>query len=322
MLKEKPFPFPLDKQLRVICDTDADNEADDQYCIAHMLMTPRFDVKGIISEHYGGVNNAGTERKSFEEIEKVLGLMGLTGEVRVLHGADAGLEDENIPVESEGAHFIIEEAMKDDPRPLFVCCTGAITNAASALLMEPGIAGKITLIWIGGDAYPRGGGEYNLLGDIHGASAVFQSDVELWQVSKPVYITMKAGFFELLNHVYPCGGLGRYLVENTMRVAEEHARLMEDTSTVLGGRYLTMSRGAAATSFAGELWCLGDSPVVGLMLNHTLGHFHMEDAPCRVKKDGEYDFSGTSSRQIRVYDDIDSRFVISDFFEKIKYYFG
>ena len=48
----------------------------------------------------------------------------------------------------------------------------------------------------------------------------------------------------------------------------------------------------------------------------------MEDAPCRVKKDGEYDFSGTSSRQIRVYDDIDSRFVISDFFEKIKYYFG
>ena len=60
MLKEKPFPFPLDKQLRVICDTDADNEADDQYCIAHMLMTPRFDVRRIISEQYGGVNNAGT----------------------------------------------------------------------------------------------------------------------------------------------------------------------------------------------------------------------------------------------------------------------
>lgn len=322
MLRERPFPFPLDKQLRVICDTDANNEADDQYCIAHMLMTPRFDVKAFTAEHYGCIKNRGTEQKSYEEIQKVIKLMGAVGEVSVLHGADAGLADEYTPIESEGASFIIEEAMKEDSRPLFVCCTSAITNVASALLMEPRIADKITVIWIGGDAYPQGGKEYNLLGDIYGASAVFRSDVELWQVPKPVYITMKAGYFELLNHVYPCGKLGRYLVENTMRVAEEHAQMMEDTSTLLGSRYLTMSRGAAATSFAGELWCLGDSPVVGLMLNHTLGHFHMENAPCRVKEDGTYDFSGTSRRQIRVYDDIDSRFIITDFFEKIKYYFG
>ncbi|MCI9297333.1 MAG: nucleoside hydrolase [Lachnospiraceae bacterium] len=322
MLKERPFPFPLDKQLRVICDTDANNEADDQYCIAHMLMTPRFDVKAFIAEHYGPVKNAGTEQKSYEEIKRVLNLMGLANEVPVLHGADAGLEDERTPIESEGAQFIIEEAMKDDPRPLFVCGTGAITNIASALLLEPLIADKITVIWIGGDAYPQGGKEYNLLGDIHGASAVFRSNVELWQVPKPVYITMKASFFELMNHVYPCGELGKYLVKNTMRVAEEHARLMEDTSTLLGSRYLTMSRGAAATSFAGELWCLGDSPVVGLMLNHTLGHFHMEDAPCRVREDCTYDRSGISRRSLRVYDDIDSRFIMADFFEKIKYYFG
>ena len=55
MLKEKPFPFPLDKQLRVICDTDADNEADDQYCIAHMLMTPRLRMKILLLRAKGHI---------------------------------------------------------------------------------------------------------------------------------------------------------------------------------------------------------------------------------------------------------------------------
>jgi hypothetical protein len=321
MLKERPFTFPLDKQLRVICDTDAYNEADDQYCIAHMLMTPRFDVKALIAAQFGTEKYPDTELESYKEIQHIVHLMNLDGEVNILHGAPTCLADEKTPIESEGARFIVEEAMKDDPRPLFVCCTAASTNVACAYLMEPEIAKKITVIWIGGDSYPKGGFEYNLHNDKKAASVLLGSDIELWQVPKSVYITMKVSFFELMNQVYPCGELGKYLVENTMRVAEWEARMMENPSTPLGSRYLTMSRAAAATSFAGELWCLGDSPVVGLMLNHTLGHFHMEDAPCGVNEDYTYDYSRPGKRQIRVYDDIDGRFIVNDFFEKIKYYF-
>ena len=322
MLRKRPFSFPLDKQLRVICDTDANNEADDQYCIAHMLMTPRFDVKALVAEHYGTDKSPCSEQESYEEIHHIVNLMELNQETLILHGAPSKLPDISTPVTSEGARFIIEEAMKDDSRPLFVCCIGAITNVASALLLEPRIADRITVIWIGGDTYPNGGFEYNLHNDIHAASVVFRSKAELWQVPKPVYITMKVSFFELLNHVYPCGAPGKYLVEHTMHVAREHARMMEDTSTPLGSRFLTMSRAAAATSFAGELWCLGDSPAVGLMLNHTVGHFHMTDAPCGVNEDCTYNYSETSSRRIRVYDDIDNHFILSDFFEKLCYYFG
>ena len=108
------------------------------------------------------------------------------------------------------------------------------------VLLEPRIADRITVIWIGGDTYPNGGFEYNLHNDIHAASVVFRSKAELWQVPKPVYITMKVSFFELLNHVYPCGAPGKYLVEHTMHVAREHARMMEDTSTPLGSRFLQM----------------------------------------------------------------------------------
>ena len=39
MLKERPLAFPQDKTLRVILDTDCYNECDDQFCVAHALMT-------------------------------------------------------------------------------------------------------------------------------------------------------------------------------------------------------------------------------------------------------------------------------------------
>ena len=47
MLKKRPFEFPGEKAIRVICDTDAYNECDDQFCVAHLWMTPRFDVKAM-----------------------------------------------------------------------------------------------------------------------------------------------------------------------------------------------------------------------------------------------------------------------------------
>ena len=52
---------------------------------------------------------------------------------------------------------------------------GAITDLASAILMEPRICERMTCIWIGGDVYPDGGQEFNLMQDINGANVVFSS---------------------------------------------------------------------------------------------------------------------------------------------------
>jgi len=93
--------------------------------------------------------------------------MKIEDEVRILHGAPTALPDENTPIDSEGARFIIEEAMKDDPRPLFVCNLGAVTNLASAYLMKPEIVERITVIWIGGAPYPTGGFEFNQNNDYY-----------------------------------------------------------------------------------------------------------------------------------------------------------
>ena len=117
MLKKRPFEFPGEKAIRVICDTDAYNECDDQFCVAHLWMTPRFDVKAMIAAQYGHVMNVqGTEQKSYDELVNLATLMDIRDEVNILHGGVTALPDENTPVDSEGARFIIEEAMKDDPR--------------------------------------------------------------------------------------------------------------------------------------------------------------------------------------------------------------
>ena len=62
MLRKRPLTFPTDKSIRVIADTDCSCECDDQFCIAHMLMTPRFDMCGIIAEHYAEPDS---EQKSY-----------------------------------------------------------------------------------------------------------------------------------------------------------------------------------------------------------------------------------------------------------------
>ncbi len=330
MLKERPFDFYGDKSIRVITDTDCACECDDQYAVAHFLMTSRFDMRGIIAEHFATENS---EQQSYDEIVKITEMMGLKGEVNILHGAPTALVDEHTPIESEGARFIIEEAMKDDPRPLFVCNQGAITNLASAYLIEPKIAEKITVIWIGGKPYLNGkGGEFNLDNDVNAARVIFKSNLNLWQIPSNVYSTMRITFMELLTKVYPYGEIGRYLVENTINSSvtvtksvfgkiEKMMKIKLNSNEHLSPQE-RQGLAVAATSFGGEIWSLGDSPCVGLLLNSNLGNWHMQSAPCDLTEDGSYDLSRPGSREIRVYDDINSRIIIEDMCAKLQYYFG
>ena len=200
------YTVPENKKVRVIVHTDCKNEADDQYAVAHHLMTPRFDVKGLVAGHFWKnpqqYGELGTAQASYDEIIKVMELMGLKNQYPVKLGAPRALEDENTPIDSEGARFIIEEAMKEDKRPLYIACQGAITDVASALLMKPEIAERMTVIWIGGADYPKGGFEFNLMMDINAANVVFSSKVPVWQVPMSLYKVMAVSLQYLLTGFY------------------------------------------------------------------------------------------------------------------------
>ena len=171
-MKKKNYTFsvPDNKRVRMIVSTDCKNEADDQFALAHHLMTPMFILKGIVPCHFNmfsrDYGDGHTAQASMDEVNKVLDLMDRQGVCPVCKGSEFPMKDEQTPAVSDGAKLIAEEAMKDDPHPLFIACQGALTDVASALLMKPEIADRMTAIWIGGAPYPEGGEEFNLRQDI------------------------------------------------------------------------------------------------------------------------------------------------------------
>ena len=88
----------------------------------------------------------------------------------------------------------VAEAMRDDVKtPLYYAAGGGLTDLASAWLMEPRIAERLTLVWIGGleylDLAPPvpgvTGTEYNLNIDITSGQVVFNdSAIPIWQVPR------------------------------------------------------------------------------------------------------------------------------------------
>ena len=68
-------------QRRVIINTDAKNEADDQFAIVHALLSPTLDVRGLIAAHFGTRRSQRSMAESREEIDLLLQLLDLTGKV-------------------------------------------------------------------------------------------------------------------------------------------------------------------------------------------------------------------------------------------------
>lgn len=279
--------LPPDKQIRVVISSDVSNEADDPFAIVHQLLTPIFDVRGVIATHYEGKTRG--DRRSMENSYRMLtALMAATGmtDVPMLRGCAVPLAGELDVPDAEGVRFLIEEAQRDDPRPLYVTVQGALTDVAAALNRCPAIAGKMTVVWIGGMPYPKGGCDFNMKQDLAAARAVFGSKVALWQLPVNVYGTVEVTMAEMALKIRPCGTAGRYLYD-----------LMEQYNLTTDEPY---------TLRKGESWNFGDSPVVAALLGCDLRqNFHMEPAP--VLADGGRYLPG-SGRAIRVYDSVDVRF--------------
>ena len=140
------FTVPEAKRIRVILSTDTACEADDPFAIAHALLSPKLMVKAVIAEHF---RDPGSMERSYAAARHLLTLM--QSDVPLLQGQSGpGLAEAC----SEGARFIIEEARREDPRPLFLLCMGAMSTAAAAIAAAPDVADRLTIVTIGGKAYP------------------------------------------------------------------------------------------------------------------------------------------------------------------------
>ncbi|HEY5783947.1 MAG TPA: nucleoside hydrolase [Microlunatus sp.] len=284
-------------QRRVIINTDAKNEADDQYAIVHGLLSPTLDVRGLIAAHFGTERSSRSMAESRAEIDHLLDLIGRTGEVVVADGSPTAIVDEATPAPSPGADLIVAESqLASAGDPLFVAFLGPLTDMASAILLDPEIVDRdVIVVWIGGMGYGVDWSypaiEFNLRNDIPAANVVFDSGITVWQVPASVYTMVSVGYAELEEKIRDTSPLADYLIDQLVEWnATHHREPIESRS-------------------------LGDSPAISLILNPRGGVFRTVPAP-RFSVEGGY-LPG-SGHPVRVFETVDVRYLLEDMFAKIR----
>lgn len=211
----------------VVIDTDTYNEIDDQYAVSYLIRSDeKLRTKAIYAAPFTNSKSTGAEdgmEKSYDEIMRILKLLKREDlKSQVYKGSREYLKSETEPVVSEAAGDLARRAMEYTPEhPLYVVAIAAITNIASALLMNPRIKDRIVLIWLGGHAYhwPHTR-EFNMYQDVAGARVVFGCKVPLVQLPcRGVVSAFTTSGPELLHHLSGKNELCDYLVDVTVREA-------------------------------------------------------------------------------------------------------
>ena len=177
------------ERVDVVIDTDTYNEIDDQYALSYLIKSDeKLDLKAIYAAPFFNEKSTGPAdgmEKSYREIMNVLTLLEREDlKEHVYRGSTEYLPSETEPVISDAAKDLAERAMNyTEEHPLYVVAIAAITNVASALLLNPDIKNRIVLIWLGGNAtnWPDNK-EFNLYQDVAGARIVFGCGVPLVQL--------------------------------------------------------------------------------------------------------------------------------------------
>jgi len=312
-----PYRHADGPRSRVMVINDLSGDIDGLFSTVHALLSHSAQVRSIVATStFHGEETAASAAKLAHEI---LELMDLKGQIPVFEGATSPMANPHVPVESAGARAIIAEAMRDDTElPLYICAGGGLTEVASAILMEPRIAERFTLVWIGGNAYPAGGEENNVLIDPASTQFIFnESTVKIWQVPSTAYSLCQISDAEIQAFIAPHGRIGAWLYDKIFEASE---------------RIKTYVVNKEAPWNTGETWTLGDNPLVLLTAltawvpSNFVGRFKYErtdgsafreiPAP-KIDLRGNYT-QRADGRLIRVYDSLDTRMMMSDLFAKMR----
>ena len=261
------------EKIRVIIDTDAKNEIDDQWAITLALLSQeRFKIEGFIAANFDHQWGGGPTSidKSYREIKKVLKKAGFAGEFPVFKGSHP-MRYKYEPSESEGVDFIIRKALKSSKEdPIWVIALGSATNLASAYLKEPRIIDKVRFFWHGRTRWPEKCWNFNVFGDRLAAITLFHAPVPLVLFDTGTYLTCPME--ESKKHVKPYGEIGDYLHEYRKQ----------------NSYFMRPDKG---------FFDLGD---IAALINPDIAEWQVADCP-EVEPDLSYRFNGTKGKILRCY---------------------
>ncbi len=313
------FPDSLvNPRMRIIIDNDFSGDPDGLFQLVHHLLSPSVEIRGIIGSHLrpgdGWDPSRETATHAKQKAEELLSIMRLEKAYTVYQGSNFPLENDSTAQKSEAANLIIKEAMREDTKlPLYVVCGAGLTDIASAYLMEPKIASRLTLIWIGGPEYPELATpppgyttmEYNLGIDLKAGQVVFnKSPIPIWQVPRNAYRQVMMSYATMLTRVKTQGKIGEYLTADIERI---------------------MKMGVKYHFNVGEVYIVGDSPLVLLTAlqssfepDPSSSSYSLRPSPL-INDQGIYEVNH-KGRNIRVYTQLDVPFLLEDLYAKLGLY--
>ncbi len=173
-----------EKKIRVIFDTDTNNELDDQHALAYLVFNQgKFKIEGIT---INATSSGGNIDKQYEEAKRVLQLCA-ADTLPVLKGADLSFRDISPNIDSasydgkEAVDLMIEQAHKPAEDKLVIVAVGKLSTVALAVAKDPSIAKHIRLVWLGSN-YPEPG-EHNQNNDTIAMNYLLNSDIDFEMVT-------------------------------------------------------------------------------------------------------------------------------------------
>lgn len=283
----------------VVLDTDAYNEVDDQFAISYLLASQdRLRIKALYAAPFFNERSSGPKdgmEKSYQEILRLLRLAGFPKlEGSVFRGSDSYLPDESTPVRSPAAEDLAKRAMAYSPEnPLYVAAIGAPTNVASALLLEPAIAQRVVIVWLGGHAWDwPDNREFNAFQDVAADRVIFDSQAAVVQL--------------------PCQG-----VVSAFRVSGPELRQYLLGKSPLCDYLVTLVEESQKAEQAGPCWTrvIWDVTTVGWLLGRRFMEDRLEPSPI-FQYDHHYSFNKSRHPMRYVYH-IHRDELFADLFEKL-----
>jgi inosine-uridine nucleoside N-ribohydrolase len=279
----------------MVLDTDTYNEIDDQFALAYAMCSPeRLTVEAIYAAPFHNTRSTGPGdgmEKSYEEILRLLERLDAKQDGFVYKGSDAYLPSPDTPVQSAAVDDLIARSKSySEADRLYVVAIGAITNIASALLVDPTLVERIVIVWLGGNAlYWPHTKEFNLAQDIAAANVVFSSGAPLVLVPCfPVASHTLTTLSELEKDLGRGSALTSFLIDRFKEYSSEHF------------------------AYAKEVW---DVATIGWLVNSDWAPSHLDHSPI-VQPDFRYSID-RRRHLIRVVDQLNRNAIFGDMFRKL-----
>lgn len=146
----------------VVVSTDIGCEMDDQWAVAHLALSPSIQLRAVVTAHAPGLDSEATATAARDVVDR----LPAGRKPPVVAGSGRPLKDRSTPNRNAGIDRLLAESRDfNADRRLSVVVIGPATDVASALVIDPGFAHRVSVVAMGFDGWPRGGDPFNVRND-------------------------------------------------------------------------------------------------------------------------------------------------------------